>query len=261
MEKLVKSFGVGQDREVYGNYKVESPDGVLMFRCGEKKINWYLKRNLAEQIDDTTIRLNFIPKGLGNSNKHFGLSQMKNHCVVCNTKSYLTRHHVVPFCYRKYFPLELKSHNFHDVLLMCVSCHDSYERKADELKKHLSEIYQAPINGEMENKGDLVKYAKIATTLLHKDLSNIPTKRISELKKSIKNHFGLKRLSKKRLEDLCNTKSTVIKKTHGEIVISKIEDVQSFVELWRNHFVVNTSAQYLPENWNIKNKICITTNE
>jgi hypothetical protein len=257
VDKLVKSFGVGQDREVYGNFKVQSPDGILMFRCDEKKVNWYIKRNLAEFVDDSTIRLIFIPKGLGNHNKEFGLSQMKNHCVVCNTQNYLTRHHVVPFCYRRYFPLELKSHNFHDVLLMCVSCHDSYERRADELKRKVSEKYEAPINGEIIKNNDLVKYSKISTTLLYKDVSSIPKSRIKILKREIKNHFGIKRLTTKRLKSISEIKSSLTTKTHGEIVVGKINDFQVFIEMWRKHFVDNTSAKYLPENWSVKIKIKI----
>lgn len=255
MDKLVKSFGVDQDREVYGNFKVESPDGVLMFRCDEKKINWYIKRNLAEYVNESTIRLNFRPKGLGNHNKEFGLSKMKNHCVVCNTQKYLTRHHVVPFCYRKYFPLELKSHNFHDVLLMCVECHDSYERKADELKKNISEKYESPINGEMLKNSDMAKYSKISTTLLYKDISSIPKSRLKLLKDEIKKHFGIKRLTVKKLKSISEIKSSITIKTHGEIVVDKIDDFQKFIEMWRKHFLENTNAKFLPENWSVKTKI------
>lgn len=257
MSKLDKIFSVTEDREVYGNFQVLSPDNILMFRCDKKKINWYLKRNLAEYVDEFTIRLNFKPNGLGNHNKEFGLSKMKNHCVVCNTQSYLTRHHVVPFCYRKYFPLELKSHNFHDVLLMCVYCHDSYERKADELKRNISEKYDAPINGEMIKNNDLVKYSKISTTLLYKDLSSIPKSRVRILKNEIKNYFGIKRLTSKRLKSISEIKSSFITKTHGEIVVNKIDDLQNFIEMWRKHFVDNTDAKYLPENWSVKTKIKI----
>ena len=109
---------VTKDRKIYGNYQVLSPDGHLMFRCDEKKANWYIKRNLAEIIsnDPLIVKLKFQPKGLGNHNKKYGLSVIENICVVCGSDEFLTRHHVVPTCYRKFFPLEKKSHNFHDVL-------------------------------------------------------------------------------------------------------------------------------------------------
>lgn len=255
MSRLVKSFGVGQNRRVYGNYQVESPDGILMFRCDEKRINWYIKRNLANYIDENTIRLNFRPNGLGNHERNFGLSQMKNHCVVCNTENYLTRHHVIPTCYRKWFPLKLKSHNFHDVLLMCVDCHDTYERKADELKQQLSIDYYAPITGEYEYNSELIKLAKISATLLNKDLSKIPKERVFMMKKTLREYFNYKHLTKSRLERISTMRSKKINKSHGQIVVENLENIQQFIEIWRLHFIENTKAKYLPENWNVKNII------
>lgn len=255
----ITSYGVDKNRKIYGNCQVLSPDGILMFRCDEKKAKWYLNRDLGEVVKDSplTVKLKFEPKGLGNHNKGFGLSEMGNKCVTCGNEEYLTRHHVVPYCYRRYFPLELKSHNFHDVLSLCADCHDSYERKADELKSKLASIYNAPVNGELETRSDLVKYIKIAGTLLS-DTSNIPKDRINMLKNEIKSYFGIKRLTNKRLKFLSEIKSTVIKKTHGEMVISKVDDIQKFVEMWREHFITNNDCKHLPENWNIKNKIWIT---
>ena len=256
---IIKSYGVEKDRKIYGNCQVLSPDGILMFRCDQKKANWYLNRNLGEIVNESPliVKLNFKPQGLGNHNKVFGLTEMGNKCVSCGNEEYLTRHHVVPHCYRRYFPLELKSHNFHDVLSLCVMCHDSYERKADELKLKISSEYSAPINGEVESRSDLVKYVKIAGTLLFES-NNIPKSRIKLLRQELKTYFGIKRLSKKRIIKISETKSTILKKTHGEMVISKVDDIQKFVERWRHHFVENVDCRYLPENWSVTNKICTT---
>lgn len=251
------AYGVKKDRKIYGNCQVLSPDGILMFRCDQKKVNWYLNRKLGEIISENplTVKLNFQPRGLGNHNKAFGLSEMGNKCVTCGNKEFLTRHHVVPYCYRRYFPLEIKSHNFHDVLSLCVECHEAYERRADELKEKLAVIYKAPINGEKESRGDnLIKYVKIAKTL-YGDTSHIPKSRIQQLKEEIKSYFGIKRLSKYRLERILKIKSTIIKKSHGEMVISQIDNLQNFVEMWRHHFLEHNDCKHLPSNWSIKNKI------
>jgi hypothetical protein len=250
----VTSFGVEKDRKIYGNCQVLSPEGILMFRCDLKKANWYVNRSLGEIINENplTVKLNFQPKGLGNHDKGFGLSEMGNKCVTCGTEEYLTRHHVVPYCYRKHFPLEIKSHNFHDVLSLCVDCHENYERKADELKRSLSETYKAPINGEMEVvKKDMVRLIKIASTILSPK-RKIPTDRINKLKSELKSYFGIKRLTKKRLESIATVKSSFIKKTHGEIVIESIDDIQSFIEMWREHFLEHNRCEYLPKNWSVK---------
>lgn len=242
---------------IYGNYQVLSPEGILMFRCNYKKANWYLSRDLAEVVykEPVTIKLKFKPQGLGNHNKIFGLTEMKNICVNCGKTSELNRHHVVPYCYRRYFPINIKSHNFHDVLSLCVECHEKYERQADKLKESLSIKYDAPINGETIYNKDLIKYSKMAMTLLKDDLSRIPKDRLDFLKKSLKSYFNIKRLSNKRIEDISNIKSTITSRTHGSVVISKVSDIQSFVEMWREHFIRNNNCKYLPKNWSIENKI------
>jgi hypothetical protein len=251
----MRTYGVNKDRKIYGNCQVLSPDGILMFRCDDKKANWYLKRDLGEIVNPSplTVKLKFEPRGLGNHNKPFGLSEMGNKCVVCGSEEFLTRHHVVPICYRRYFPVEIKSHNFHDVLSMCIECHEGYERKADELKESLASEYNAPLNGEVEVNRDLIKFSKIALTLLG-EFDKIPKSRILNMKTELKEYFGIKRLSAKRLEIISKAKYTVIKKTHGEMVIGKIDNIQKFTEMWRNHFIENNECLYLPKNWDIKNK-------
>lgn len=243
---------------IYGNCQVLSPDNILMFRCDEKRANWYLKRDLAESIElsPLKIRLKFKPRGLGNHNKGFGLTEMKNVCVNCGSQDELNRHHVVPYCYRKFFPLSLKSHNFHDVLAMCVPCHEKYERNADKLKMSLSIKYNAPINGEsIGNNRDMVKYSKISNTLLKENLTNAPKSKIRRMRKSLKDRFGIKRLTKDKIEEISNIKIVVIKRTHGEMVISKVTDTQQFIEMWRKHFVENNECKFLPKNWSIENKL------
>lgn len=250
------SYGVTKNRKIYGNCQVLSPKGILMFRCDEKKANWYIKRNLGDIVSNNPliVKLNFEPKGLGNHNKDWGLSEMPNKCVVCGEKEFLTRHHVVPYSYRRYFPLEIKSHNFHDVLSVCVDCHESYERYADELKLELSSKYDAPINGEIEKRKDVVKYSKMASTLLRDDI-NIPKQRINELRDEIKSFFGIKRLTQARLKSMVDIRPTVIKKTHGKMVIEKVGNLQDFVEMWREHFIDKMNPEFLPKNWSIKNNI------
>lgn len=243
-------------RKIYGNCKVLSPDNILMFRCDEKRAKWYLNRDLGEIISENPliVRLKFKPNGLGNHGKEFGLSEMMNKCVCCGSEEYLTKHHIVPYCYRRYFPLVLKSHDFHDVLPLCISCHEKYERSADSLKEFLSIEYDAPINGIIIKNVD-IKMSKISYTLLNKDLSKMPKCRVNELKKIIKDRFNIKRLTRKRLEKIYLSSITNSKKTHGQIVMEKINDIQSFVEMWRDHFIKNTNCKYLPNNWNIKKQI------
>jgi len=187
---------------------------------------------------------------MGNHQRDYGLTEMRNLCVNCGSPDGLTRHHVVPICYRKYFPLKIKSHNFHDVLSMCTFCHEAYERKADELKKLLDESYNAPINGSTNK---LSKYVKMAKTLLDSEIK-LPIKRRLSLTNKIKEKFEIKRLSKIRLKEISQMKCGGVDGiTHGEIVINKIDNIQDFIEMWRKHFVENNDCKYLPKKWSIKN--------
>jgi len=44
-------------------------------------------------------------------------------------------------------------------------------------------------------------------------------------------------------------------KTHGEIVMSKVADVNEFVRIWRNHFLETMKPQHLPEHWDANRKL------
>ena len=123
------------------NWKVYHPNGKHMFTCGDSKAYWYLDRTddngipLAEKISEFEIRLTFEPKGDGYSEKDdFGKSDRLIRCVVSGQEDNLQRHHIVPYCYRTYFPVEYKSKNHHDVVLITDKLHEEYEREANKLK-------------------------------------------------------------------------------------------------------------------------------
>src|SRR6516225_9795332 len=133
----------------YENCEVFSPDGQLMFRCCQKKANWYLRKNLGTKLSDQPLRiqLNFVPKGVGHIDDPYFLQIMQNRCVVCGEEKDLNRHHIVPYCYRKFFPVCLKEHRSYDVMPLCLPCHRLYEDHALELKRELASLYEAPLSG------------------------------------------------------------------------------------------------------------------
>jgi len=243
---------VTKNRKIYGNWKVYSPDGELMFRCDNKKAKWYLSRNLAEYINtNQEIKLKFKPKGLGNHNKVYGLDEMLNICVNCGGDEFLTRHHIVPYCYRKFFPLELKSHQSHDILSMCSSCHEDYEVKSFKLKESLSVQYGVPINGNIIDNKEFIKIVKKANCLNSDIKNSIPKERLKTISNDIKDYFGWKRLTKSRLRKLVNQDIRYHRKTNGELIVEKINDFNEFTKMWRKHFLDNNKCEFLPKNWSI----------
>src|ERR1019366_3685075 len=154
-------------KNLYGNCRVLDPDGVVMFHCSRKRLNWYLSRDLADEVDPATIRLCFQPNGTGHQGDEYYLTQKENKCVVCGSGDNLTRHHVVPLLYRRHFPHMVKSHSYHDVLLLCGKCHDVYEQRADEKKVEIARQYNAPLHtGLAKTDHALVKASQYAHTLV-----------------------------------------------------------------------------------------------
>ncbi len=240
--------------KIYGNCRVLSPEGILMFRCDTKKANWYLSRNFAITLeeDPLTIKLTFEPKGLGNFNRPYGLVELENKCVKCGGEEELTRHHVVPHCYRRHFPEEYKTHNHHDVVALCIDCHDSYERQADELKREFSVKYNAPIDGMWDKVDDMsIKIAKIATALsIHGDL--IPTEKKERMMSELSTLIGHDDYLD-NLDFLMVRPKPEMRKSHGEMVIEQVESIDDFIITWRKHFVEKCEPKYLPNTWNINN--------
>lgn len=248
MTKLRESI---KNKKIYGNYSVFSPENILMFRSNLKKINWYLKRNLAEKIDDHSIKLKFKPNGLGCHNLGYGLDKMKNLCVVCGNDQFLTKHHVVPKCYRMHFPEEIKSHCFHDVLTVCWDCHYKYEKLAFLFKKEIANEYNSPIDGDLINNKTTQKIKGLFLCLSDK---SIPKSRIRSIKSEIKKELGIKRITKKMNNHWINIKPDkpiICIRTNGEMVVQKIKNIKEFIKRWRSHFVESTKPKFLPENWSI----------
>jgi len=242
---------------LYDGCKVLHPNGELMFRCDKKRANWYLKRDLAILIepDPLTIRLTFEPKGPGHIGDNFYLQERKNVCSVCGSKKNLSRHHVVPHCYVRAAPDKPFHHNSHDVVPMCVECHEKYEHiHSHQLRQKLAEQYDAPVNGN----GAIVfrRSVKAAVALMCHGV-HMPEYRQKELRAMIAQELDHSP-SDQEIKDL-SAMSILEKnedfKTHGEIVMSKVTNVNEFVRIWRNHFLETMKPQHLPEHWDANRRL------
>ena len=142
----MESNSITNEDNLYGNHHFYHNDGRFMFHNNDKKVKWYMDRDLATIISEETledgviikhVQFKFVTKGSGHgeSQDSFYNGLKENRCVISGVDHDLTKHHIVPSMYRKHFPLAFKSHGqYHDVLLANVDSHDDYERHADELK-------------------------------------------------------------------------------------------------------------------------------
>lgn len=239
-------------KQIYHNYTVLSPDGIEMFRCDKKKFDWYLKKGLAVQVDNDVIRLLFQPKGLGWAGEQFYLQDRENKCCVCGTVEDLSKHHVIPYCYRRHMPVDIKESNYFDVLPVCLDCHAAYEKKAQSKRQEFAQRYDAPIEGV--NNWLAQRPFKHARTLQLYGKS-IPESRRQQMIKMIADDLGKTDLTNQDIEEYAkvNDNSEIPEfKSHGKIVVTKIESFQNFFEEWRSHFVSTMEPKYLPKNWEIE---------
>jgi hypothetical protein len=256
-----------------------------MFTCGEKKARWYLERHLAMYIGKKKIALTFSPKGNGfEDNEEFGRSIREAKCVVTGIEDSLQRHHIVPYCYRTYFPEQFKSKNHHDVVLINVDVHSQYEQLANVFKDEIARIFHVKTIGEYNidytnklrevGKPNAIvlntihsvfkTYGKISHEMLIEkllaicDLTNIPIKVVEKL--TYLQLYKLYLLIKVQHEkDIYDFKEEYRKQfDHGYHVVKQLdteEKIEEFVKLWRNHFIETMQPKFMPNGWSVDFRI------
>lgn len=263
------------------NWEVYHPNGTHMFTCGEKKAKWYLDRDLAFINGDNKIELTFEPKGMGfDDDEIFGKSVRENICVVTGEPHGLQRHHIVPYCYRTYFPEEYKSKNHHDVVLINHEKHSEYEVEASKFKDEIARIYGiktiSELNTEYTKKlREISSTNAIPTALLHSlfmsyglisernkmiklqqisEFTNIPFNTLCKYNylQLYKIYLYLKDISdnEKKEYKLDNRKYY----DHGYHLSLKLDTdkkIKEFIRLWRKHFVDTMQPKFMPTGWSL----------
>lgn len=184
--------------------------------------------------------------------KHIGPESI---CCVCGSSEELTRHHVVPGCYREPLHHSRNYHDRHDVLIICAKCHSRYEiRHARCLKNELCEKYGVPIDGTgiVWPHGAEVAGAARAAVALFKHSARMPSERIADLRAVIVSHLGrepeesdVSKLAKMDWQPKPGPDYV----SHGELLVARIEDMQAFWRMWRTHFVKKMKPRFLPSDW------------
>ncbi len=254
---------MNSENKKYGNCKVFSPDGKLMFLCNMSRVKWYLDRKLATILNEDDelikeIQLTFTPKGLGYSNEQdtYFFTPKEDKCVCCGTNELdkLTKHHIVPYCYRKYMPDDYKNHNCYDVVKLCRECHNEYEVYAQELKFKIADDLGVNVNKRSGVKISLIKsYANI----LLNHLDNLPGEVFEKMHNEISDYLGQQYLTNEELKKIAymNYEEDIEWKSWGEECVDKIDDLDAFVRIWRQHFLDNMKPKFMHDGWVIDRSI------
>ena len=219
-----------------------SPDGLLMCYISKKRAKWYMDRNLAKNISDKKIQLLFKPNGLGHNHEPHRNIPVKNCCVVCGFNSdisQLSKHHTTPECFQKYFPLKWKTYRSHNILFLCLDCHNKYEIEAQKLKQKMIE----PFGGEEIFKNDVAIRKRIKTLL--KDPSYLPPDKKLDLQIEVMIYHDVDDVSEEVLESLLKKKVESPFKSYAE----NITDFVEFNKLWKQHFISVMNPKFLPPYW------------
>lgn len=259
------------------NWEVYHPiTGNHMFTTSRRRINNYLKKNLAVIIGEKKIQLTFIPNGEGfQPDEIFGLTARVNQCVVCASPDNLQRHHVVPYHYRKFMPIDYKSRNHHDVVLICRKHHEEYEMIAKSYKTEIArkynvgtieELNNAYIENVVERLRKKFKISKLLSTIINR-FNEIPVNKIDVIGQELstlvgfnvldKNFDDLELILKKVNNSIAKEKEEVINIDdyfHGNAVVKQFkthEDFEIFIRGWRQHFIDSMNPQFMPLGWSI----------
>lgn len=237
---------------IYGNYSIYHPDGTLMCHTDRKKINWYIKKDLAYWVDENAIQLKFEPKGRGNvGDSEYYAEARENKCVVCGCTDNLTLHHVVPYQYRKHFPVQYKSHTSFDVLPVCVKHHDEYECEATKLNKHLQIQYKAlpALNKLPPDVEEAKEVAGLISTLLRNG-DKIPQERKGVLLEKIRKYFKDDDIWWDDLPELfVDVNYKVESSSPAKTIVESLDNILPFIVMWRKHFVSIMNPQHLSPKW------------
>ena len=180
------------DKQIYYNCLILAPDGAQLGFCDRKREAFYLKNGLAtsESVKhQRVIRLKFEPKARNGSDSII-LEPRKNICVICGSSDELTKHHIVPTCYRIHMPRRIKSHNSHDVVAICRKHHDQYETESALLRRELAKdfsVLEPFVRSEAVLK---LKCVHSAARTIVKHGGKIPVQKLSIIRKVITKHFG-----------------------------------------------------------------------
>jgi hypothetical protein len=116
------------NKKCYDNCKIFTEEGFFIGFCNKKKMEWYLKMNLANVETESSIKLNFKPNIKGKKTEIDSFrdvstkSERKNVCIACNSTENISVHSLVPVELKKHYTIDLKSHRSDLMVALCTEC-------------------------------------------------------------------------------------------------------------------------------------------
>ncbi|XP_072485604.1 exonuclease 3'-5' domain-containing protein 2 isoform X2 [Notamacropus eugenii] len=248
---------------LYDNCFLHAPDGQPLCTCDRRKAQWYLDKGIGELVseDPFVVKLQFEPSGRPESPKDYYLMVKENLCVVCGKRESYIRKNVVPHEYRRHFPIQMKDHNSHDVLLLCTSCHAISNYYDNNFKQQLAGEYEAPIGSEegLRLLEDPVRRQVRSGARALLNAENLPAYRKEELLQGIKEFFNTETVTDQILQEAASLETRIANESyvpHGLKVVQchakgGLRSLMQLESRWRQHFLDSMKPRHLPQQWSV----------
>lgn len=256
-----------RDKPLYENCFLKGPDGTTLATVNRSKATWYVNKNLGEVTceDPFTVNLFFEPSGRPMPDADYYTTIKDNICVVCEGTESFVRKMIIPHDYRRYFPVELKDHMSHDVLLMCLDCHRIAQRWDEQMRQHLASKYNAHLGTKdqrMHLDNPQLTKVRSAAKALHLNRSKLPESRAEELLAILKAYCKDEELTDEVIERLSaldiKMKNQTYGEPHGQRVVNAFvheNRLPEFIRMWRQHFLDNMQPKHLPPMWSVEHNL------
>eukprot|EP00069_Balaena_mysticetus_P012430 bmy_07719T0 len=261
-----KPLGVGYSARkspLYDNCFLHAPDGQPLCTCDRRKAQWYLDKGIGELVSEEpfVVKLQFEPAGRPESPGDYYLMVKENLCVVCGKKDSYIRKNVIPHEYRKHFPIEMKDHNSHDVLLLCTSCHAISNYYDNHLKQQLAREFQAPTGSEeglrLLEDPERRQVRSGARALLNAE--GLPAHRKEELLQALREFYRTDTVTEEMLQEAAGLETRISNENyipHGLKVVQRhtqggLRSLMQLESRWRQHFLDSMQPKHLPQQWSV----------
>ncbi len=233
--------------KLYSNCCIKTPAGIIIGRCSQRKLDWYIKKNLGKLIDDKTLELNYEPK-LKRAINEYDTTYKENICCVCgeHEEEELVKHHVIPQEFKKWFPSEKKVHRNQDVLVMCLDCNEDCYKQITEFKNELMNRYNVVYDKDL---------ARIQVQVKKLKGSKIPQIAKDKIFAEVLTYLKKETVTDQDIIDMIETKECynfTDCKTPVEHIVKRIVSegkIDEFINEWRTNFVNKMKPEHLPIGW------------
>jgi hypothetical protein len=239
-------------KSIYDGCQILDPQDNVVGVCGYDRIEWYLKKNLATKINDTTIKLLFEPNYRNDKSRFVKYIKRKNMCCVCGDENTnLMKFHTVPHEFKKYLPNDWKRHNSFDILPLCSICSCDGNTVTHDYKKMLEEKYNISDDHFIDtNKQNIKNLSRILVSgRKHAvERTTVKEKLISILgyepdENELEN---LMRSSDKKLYDGSNNCAEYIIK---QVCMKGNDEIKEFINGWKQFFVQEMNPEEIPADF------------